>query len=83
MKLATSVTPPSTVCSTGTAGSYQLYVPEVAPVGKEVGQISATDEDEGQNADVTYSITNADAASMFTIATDEERRKGIISLKQV
>lgn len=83
MKLATSVTPPSTVCSTGAAGSYQLYVPEVAPVGKEVGRISATDEDEGQNADVTYSITNADAASIFSVTTDEERRKGIISLKQV
>lgn len=52
-------------------------------MGKEVGQISATDEDEGQNADVTYSITNADAASIFSVTTDEERRKGIISLKQV
>lgn len=66
-----------------TAGSYQLYVPEVAAVGEEVGRVSATDEDEGRNADVTYSITNADAASAFTITTDEEQRRGIISLKKV
>lgn len=71
------------MCFTAIAGSYQLYVPELAPVGKAVGQIRATDEDEGQNADMTYSITNADAAAIFSIATDAERRDGIISLKQV
>ncbi|XP_040910825.1 cadherin-18-like [Toxotes jaculatrix] len=62
--------------------SYQLYVPELAPVGKAVGRIRANDEDEGQNADMTYSITNADAAAIFTITTDADRREGIISLKQ-
>lgn len=81
--LATSVSPPSPVCPTGTAGSYQLYLPEVAPVGAEVGRVTATDQDEGRNADVTYSITNAEAASMFSITTDDEQREGIISLKQV
>lgn len=65
------------------AESYQLYVPELAPVGKAVGRIRANDEDEGRNADMTYSITNADAAAIFTITTDTERREGIISLKQV
>uniref|UniRef100_A0A672FSQ3 Cadherin 18 n=1 Tax=Salarias fasciatus TaxID=181472 RepID=A0A672FSQ3_SALFA len=62
--------------------SYQLYVPELAPVGKVVGRIRASDEDEGQNAEMTYSITNADAAAIFTITTDKDRREGIISLKQ-
>ncbi|XP_051808917.1 cadherin-18-like [Acanthochromis polyacanthus] len=62
--------------------SYQLYVPELAPVGKAVGRIRANDEDEGQNAEMTYSITNADAAAIFTIGTDTDRREGIISLKQ-
>lgn len=65
------------------AESYQLYVPELAPVGKAVGQIRAADEDEGENADMTYSITNADAAAIFNITTDADRREGIISLKQV
>ncbi|KAI3374503.1 hypothetical protein L3Q82_006319 [Scortum barcoo] len=62
--------------------SYQLYVPELAAVGKAVGRIRATDEDEGQNTEMTYSITNADAAAIFTITTDADHREGIISLKQ-
>uniref|UniRef100_UPI0037E73B85 cadherin-18-like n=1 Tax=Semicossyphus pulcher TaxID=241346 RepID=UPI0037E73B85 len=65
-----------------TQKSYQLYVPELAAVGKAVGRIRANDEDEGQNAEMTYSITNADAAAIFTISTDADRREGIISLKQ-
>ncbi|XP_068424980.1 cadherin-18-like isoform X2 [Clinocottus analis] len=62
--------------------SYQLYVSELAPVGKAVGRIRANDEDEGQNAEMRYSITNADAAAIFTITTDADGREGIISLKQ-
>ncbi|XP_042353451.1 cadherin-18-like [Plectropomus leopardus] len=62
--------------------SYQLYVPELAPVGKAVGRIRASDEDEGPNAEMSYSITNADAAAIFTISTDADRREGVISLKQ-
>lgn len=58
-------------------------MPELAPVGKAVGRIRARDEDEGQNAEMTYSITNADAAAVFTVTTDADRREGIISLKQV
>lgn len=70
-------------CCVAVAESYQLYVPELAPVGKAVGRIRANDEDEGQNAEMTYSITNADAAAIFTITTDTDCREGIISLKQV
>lgn len=81
--VALATSPPSPVCSPGTAGSYQLYLPEVAPVGAEVGRVTATDQDEGGNADVTYGITNAEAASMFSITTDDQQREGIISLKQV
>ncbi|XP_034744400.1 cadherin-18-like [Etheostoma cragini] len=62
--------------------SYQLYVAELAPVGKAVGRIRASDEDEKQNAEMTYSITNADAAAIFTITTDADRKEGIISLGQ-
>ncbi|XP_067331080.1 cadherin-18-like isoform X1 [Channa argus] len=62
--------------------SYQLYVPELAPIGKAVGRIRANDEDEGENAEMTYSITNADAGAIFTITTDADHREGIISLKQ-
>ncbi|KAM6990623.1 cadherin-18-like [Tautogolabrus adspersus] len=62
--------------------SYQLYVPELAEVGKPVGRIRANDEDEGHNAEMTYRITNTEGAAIFSMATDAERREGIISLKQ-
>uniref|UniRef100_A0A668AQ11 Cadherin 18 n=1 Tax=Myripristis murdjan TaxID=586833 RepID=A0A668AQ11_9TELE len=62
--------------------SYQLYVPESAPVGKAVGRIRANDEDEKENAEMTYAITNADAAAIFSITTDSDLKEGIISLKQ-
>ncbi|XP_074545110.1 cadherin-18-like [Halichoeres trimaculatus] len=62
--------------------SYQLYVPEMAEVGKAVGHIRANDEDEGPNAEMTYSITNTEAAAIFAITSDTEHREGIISLKQ-
>ncbi|XP_029309951.1 cadherin-18-like [Cottoperca gobio] len=62
--------------------SYQLYVPELAPVGKAVGRIRANDKDEGQNAEMTYSITNAESAAIFAISTDANCREGIVSLKQ-
>ncbi|CAJ1087308.1 cadherin-18-like [Xyrichtys novacula] len=62
--------------------SYQLYVPELAEVGKAVGRIRANDEDKGRNAEMTYSITNTEAAAIFTITSDTDGREGIISLKQ-
>lgn len=55
----------------------------MAEVGKAVGHIRANDEDEGPNAEMTYSITNTEAAAIFTISCDTEHREGIISLKQV
>ncbi|KAM3604810.1 uncharacterized protein V6R79_016461 [Siganus canaliculatus] len=62
--------------------NYQLYVPELAPVGRAVGRIRASDEDQGHNAEMTYSITNGEAAAIFTITTDVDHREAIISLKQ-
>uniref|UniRef100_A0AAY4ADG8 Cadherin domain-containing protein n=1 Tax=Denticeps clupeoides TaxID=299321 RepID=A0AAY4ADG8_9TELE len=50
--------------------NYQLYVPESAQVGKAVGKIKANDEDFGINAEMTYSITNPDGDTMFSISTD-------------
>ncbi|XP_058499608.1 cadherin-18-like [Solea solea] len=62
--------------------SYQLYVPELAAVGKAVGRIRANDGDEGQNAEMSYRITNTDVAAIFNVTTDADGREGIISLKQ-
>ncbi|KAK1790173.1 hypothetical protein P4O66_014092 [Electrophorus voltai] len=60
--------------------NYQLYVPESAQVGKAVGKIKANDDDLGVNAEMAYRITNEDGAAMFSIATDSDKREGIISL---
>ncbi|KAJ8401503.1 hypothetical protein AAFF_G00384220 [Aldrovandia affinis] len=62
--------------------NYQLYVPESAQVGKAVGKIKANDDDLGVNAEVAYSITNADGAAIFSISTDKDKREGVISLKK-
>lgn len=58
-------------------------MPELASAGTEVGRIAARDEDEGPNAAVSYSITNAEAAAIFAVTTDADCREGIVSLKQV
>nr|XP_023671986.1 cadherin-18-like [Paramormyrops kingsleyae]XP_023671987.1 cadherin-18-like [Paramormyrops kingsleyae]XP_023671988.1 cadherin-18-like [Paramormyrops kingsleyae]XP_023671989.1 cadherin-18-like [Paramormyrops kingsleyae]XP_023671991.1 cadherin-18-like [Paramormyrops kingsleyae]XP_023671992.1 cadherin-18-like [Paramormyrops kingsleyae] len=62
--------------------NYQLYVPESAQVGKAVGRIKADDDDLGANAEIKYSITNAEGAAVFSISTDKDSREGIISLKK-
>ncbi|XP_061093968.1 cadherin-18-like isoform X2 [Conger conger] len=62
--------------------NYQLYVPESAQVGKPVGKIKANDEDLGLNAEIKYSITNAEGAAVFSISTDRETREGVISLRK-
>uniref|UniRef100_A0A3P8Y8A2 Cadherin-12 n=1 Tax=Esox lucius TaxID=8010 RepID=A0A3P8Y8A2_ESOLU len=62
--------------------NYQLYVPESAQIGKAVGKIKAIDKDVGVNAEVRYSITNAEGMEMFSISTDTDQNEGIISLRQ-
>ncbi|XP_013995895.1 cadherin-18 [Salmo salar] len=62
--------------------NYQLYVPESAQIGRAVGKIKATDEDLGVNAEMRYSITNAEGKVMFSITTDTDQKEGIISLRQ-
>ena len=47
--------------------SYQVIVPENEPVGSTILTIVATDEDEGPNGVVRYSMQNADADSKFRI----------------
>ncbi|CAB1317495.1 unnamed protein product, partial [Coregonus sp. 'balchen'] len=61
--------------------NYQLYVPESAQIGKAVGKIKANDEDLGVNAEMRYSITNAEGTAMFSITTDTDQKEGIISLR--
>lgn len=48
-----------------------------------MGKIKATDEDLGVNAEMRYSITNAEGKVMFSITTDTDQREGIVSLRLV
>jgi hypothetical protein len=48
-----------------------------------VGKIKANDEDLGVNAEMRYSITNAEGKAMFSITTDTDQKEGIISLRLV
>lgn len=66
-----------------TTGIYPLYVPESAQVGKAVGKIKANDDDLGVNAEMTYRITNSEGAAFFDIASDGDKREGVILLKKV
>ena len=46
---------------------YSFLVSEDTQIGTRVGQISATDRDEGRNADVTYSITSHWGRDKFSL----------------
>ncbi|KAJ8012034.1 hypothetical protein DPEC_G00064500 [Dallia pectoralis] len=62
--------------------NYQMYVPESAQIGKPVGKFKAIDKDVGVNAEMRYSITNAEGMEMFSISTDTDQNEGVISLRQ-
>ncbi|XP_059482643.1 protocadherin-like wing polarity protein stan isoform X3 [Neocloeon triangulifer] len=44
-----------------------LYIPENSPIGSTVGEIRAKDADEGQNAEIHYSVVGGDDASAFSL----------------
>lgn len=51
-------------------------------MNSEVLVVSATDEDEGENAVVTFSIISGDDDRKFFIETDKVNRRGVIKLKK-
>ena len=46
-----------------------LYIPENSPVGSKVGEIVATDPDEGVNAVVQYLIIGGEDSNKFSLMT--------------
>ncbi|KAJ8376892.1 hypothetical protein SKAU_G00074720 [Synaphobranchus kaupii] len=61
---------------------YQMSVPESAPVGSVVGRIRARDRDEGENAEIRYTIIDGDGRDSFDISTDPTNQFGIITIKK-
>ncbi|KAL2097588.1 hypothetical protein ACEWY4_006795 [Coilia grayii] len=64
------------------SSSYHLSTLESADVGSIVGRIKAKDGDEGQNAEMEYSITEGDAKDFFSIISDKITQEGIITIKK-
>lgn len=62
--------------------SLGLQVTEDLEVSSQVLVVSATDEDEGQNAAVTFSIVGGDEDRKFFIETDRVNGRGVITLQK-
>ncbi|XP_058048914.1 protocadherin Fat 4 isoform X2 [Ahaetulla prasina] len=65
---------------------YQARVPEDAPVGASVLQVTAADADEGTNADIQYRLeraesTGGDGSGMLPFEVDPE--SGVIRIREV
>ena len=45
----------------------RFYVPENSPIGSVVGELRATDADEGQNARIEYTIVGGPDMKWFTL----------------
>ncbi|XP_029694384.1 neural-cadherin-like [Takifugu rubripes] len=61
---------------------FSTQVTEDLEVNSEVLVVSATDEDEGENAVVTFSIISGDDDRKFFMETDKVNRRGVIKLKK-
>ncbi|NXU52532.1 CADN protein, partial [Turnix velox] len=61
---------------------YTAFVSENASVNTEVAVVSAVDEDEGENAMVSFSILDGDNDRKFSIETDEVNNYGFIKLRK-
>ena len=49
--------------------NYTVSVYENEPAGTPLINVTATDADSGQNAEITYSVTGGDPLSVFTVIT--------------
>ena len=49
--------------------NYSVSVNENAPVGTPLVNVTATDADNFQNAQITYTVTSGDSGSVFTMET--------------
>ncbi|XP_068179581.1 neural-cadherin [Antennarius striatus] len=61
---------------------YTAQVGEDLPVNSEVVVVSVTDEDEGENAQVTFSIVGGDEDRRFFVETDRVTRRGVVRLQK-
>ncbi|GMT23971.1 hypothetical protein PFISCL1PPCAC_15268, partial [Pristionchus fissidentatus] len=63
--------------------SYELTLEENSPPGSIVGTISATDDDEGDNAKIEFRIFGGSDARFFDIVVDEEEPNSVKILSRI
>lgn len=63
------------------AGAWSFSVSELAAPGVEVGRLTATDPDLGENAQLEFSILDTDEAEIFNLTQRE--REAVIVLNKV
>lgn len=63
------------------AGAWSFSVSELAAPGVEVGRLTATDPDLGENAQLEFTILDNEEAEIFNITGRD--REGIIELNKV
>ena len=68
-------------CSSLCAGAWSFSVSELAAPGVEVGRLTAADPDLGENAQLEFTILDAEEAEIFNITARD--REGIIELNKV
>ncbi|KAM5158190.1 neural-cadherin-like [Mantella aurantiaca] len=61
---------------------YTAFIPECSNVNSEVTVLHAWDNDEGENAMMTFSIAGGDDDRKFFIETDKIHKRGIIRLRK-
>lgn len=76
------VSPEGLRATSSADGSSGVQVTEDLEVGSQVLLVSATDQDEGENAAVTFSIVGGDDDRKFFVETDRVNGRGVIRLQK-
>ncbi|XP_076869971.1 cadherin 22 isoform X2 [Brachyhypopomus gauderio] len=61
---------------------YQFSISEGASVGASVGRVMATDDDMGENTDMTYLIKDEEGGELFRVSTDGDTQEAVISVRK-
>ncbi|KAM8966841.1 neural-cadherin-like [Pelodytes ibericus] len=61
---------------------YMAFIPENSGINSEVAVLYAVDQDEGENALMTFSIIAGDDERKFFIETDKIQKRGIVRLRK-
>ncbi|KAK1795690.1 hypothetical protein P4O66_001180 [Electrophorus voltai] len=61
---------------------YQFSISEGAAIGTSVGRVMATDDDMGENTDMSYLIKDEEGGELFRVSTDGDTQEAVISIRK-